>query len=175
MPHEPDRAGTQHFAHASAHAELYSILDEICRDIELTQAQLAAARTSYEAVAEWLSGSPTPLLRDIRAYAHGSAAPGTTVKPLSREEFDVDLICLVLGFTADRPPTELKRLIGDRLREHARYASMLEEKVGAARECQEPPIPAGSCRGRWVLTGSQLACRNSPVRCAWPGHWTARR
>jgi hypothetical protein len=109
-------------------AELYSILDEICADIELTEAQLAAAKTSYEAVAEWLSGSPNPIPRDIRVYAHGSGALGTTVKPLSREEFDVDLICLVLGLTARMPPAELKRLIGDRLRQNARYASILEEK-----------------------------------------------
>lgn len=107
---------------------VYSILDDICRDLELSEAQLEAAKTSYEAVAEWLSGSSNPILRDLRLYAHGSAGLGTTVKPLGREDFDVDLICLVLGFTADRSPAELKRLIGDRLREHARYATMLEEK-----------------------------------------------
>lgn len=107
---------------------VYSILDDICRDLELSEAQLEAAKTSYEAVAEWLSGSSNPILRDLRLYAHGSAGLGTTVKPLDREDFDVDLICLVLGFTADRSPAELKRLIGDRLREHARYATMLEEK-----------------------------------------------
>jgi hypothetical protein len=109
-------------------AELYAILDEICADIELTEAQLEAARTSYEAVAQWLSGSPNPVLRDLRVYLHGSGALGTTVKPLSREEFDVDLICLVLGLTARMPPAELKRLIGERLRRNAVYASMLEEK-----------------------------------------------
>jgi hypothetical protein len=109
-------------------AELYSILDEICADIELTEAQLDAARTSYEAVGDWLSGSPNPLLRDLRVYLHGSGALGTTVKPLSREEFDVDLICLVFGLTAQMPPAELKRLIGDRLRQNGRYAAILEEK-----------------------------------------------
>jgi len=107
---------------------VYSILDEICRDLELTEAQLSAAKTSYEAVAEWLSESTDPLLRNIRVYAHGSAGLGTSVKPLGREDFDVDLICLVLGFAAHRSPAELKRLVGDRLRENARYAAMLEEK-----------------------------------------------
>jgi hypothetical protein len=107
---------------------LFSVLDEICRELELTEAQLAAARTSYEAVAEWLSESDDPLLRHIRVYAHGSAGLGTSVKPLGREDFDVDLICLVLGFTSDRSPAELKRRVGDRLKENARYASMLEEK-----------------------------------------------
>lgn len=133
---------------------VYSILDDICRDLELSEAQLEAAKTSYEAVAEWLSGSSNPILRDLRLYAHGSAGLGTTVKPLGREDFDVDLICLVLGFTADRSPAELKRLIGDRLREHARYAAMLEEKkrcwrLNYAREFHldvSPTIVNARCR-----------------------------
>lgn len=107
---------------------IYSILDEICRDLELTETQLTEAKTSYEAVAEWLSRSTNPVLQDLRLYAHGSTGLGTSVKPLGREDFDVDLICLVKGFTAERSPAELKRLIGERLRENTRYSSMLEEK-----------------------------------------------
>lgn len=109
-------------------SSVYSILDDICRELELSEAQLEAAKTSYEAVAEWVSSSNNPLLRDLRLYVHGSAGLGTTVRPLGREDFDVDLICLVLGFSANGSPAELKRIIGDRLREHARYAAMLEEK-----------------------------------------------
>lgn len=109
-------------------AEIYSVLDEICRVLELSAAQLEAARTSYEAVAEWLSASDNPILKWIEIYAHGSAGLGTTVRPIGREDFDVDLICKVLRFTADRPPSELKRIVGERLRENARYAGMLEEK-----------------------------------------------
>lgn len=109
-------------------AEIYSVLEEICRVLELSAAQLEAARTSYEAVAEWLSASDNPILKWIEIYAHGSAGLGTTVRPIGREDFDVDLICKVLRFTADRPPSELKRIVGERLRENARYAGMLEEK-----------------------------------------------
>lgn len=109
-------------------AEIYSLLDEICQMLELTAAQFEAARTSYEAVAEWLSASDNPLLQLIEVYAHGSTGLGTTVRPIAREDFDVDLICKVLRFTADRSPAELKRIVGDRLKENARYASMLEEK-----------------------------------------------
>lgn len=109
-------------------SEIYSVLDEICQVLELTTAQLEAARTSYEAVAEWLSASEDPLLKWIEIYAHGSAGLGTTVRPIGREDFDVDLICKVLRFTANRPPAELKRIVGDRLKQNARYAGMLEEK-----------------------------------------------
>lgn len=109
-------------------AEVLSILDEICQDLELTQTQLESARTSYEAVGKWLAGADHPILQDIEVYSHGSTALGTTVRPLGREDFDVDLICLVYGYGADRSPAELKALIGQRLREHARYAKILEEK-----------------------------------------------
>lgn len=107
---------------------IYSILDLICQALELSDAQLEAARTSYEAVAEWLSASDSPLLKWIEIYAHGSTGLGTTVKPMAREDFDVDLICKVLRFAPDRLPSELKQIIGDRLKENARYAGMLEEK-----------------------------------------------
>lgn len=109
-------------------AELYSILDQICQSLELTDEQLEAARKSYEAVAEWLGSSDQPLLKLIDVYVHGSAGLGTTVRPLNREDFDVDLICKLLLFAAGRSPAELKKLVGDRLRENARYSAMLEEK-----------------------------------------------
>lgn len=109
-------------------AEIYSLLDQICLALELTAAQLEAARTSYEAVAEWFSQSDNPLLKWIDIYPHGSTGLGTTVRPIGREDFDVDLICKVLRFTADRAPAESKRIVGDRLKENARYAAMLEEK-----------------------------------------------
>lgn len=109
-------------------AEAYSLLEDICRQLELSSAHLEEARTSYEAVADWLSKSAHPALQMLSLYVHGSTALGTTVKPLRSDEFDVDLICRVLGITQATPPAELKKLIGDRLREHGVYASMLEEK-----------------------------------------------
>jgi hypothetical protein len=109
-------------------AEIYSVLDQICQALELTADQLEAARQSYEGVADWLADSDNPFLRSIEVYAHGSAGLGTTVRPVGREDFDVDIICKLLRFSAERPPSELKRVVGDRLKENARYAAMLEEK-----------------------------------------------
>ena len=67
-------------------------------------------------MAEWLSGSTNPVLRQIDVYAHGSAGLGTTVRPLGREDFDVDLICKALLFLASGAPAELKKIVGDRLK-----------------------------------------------------------
>src|ERR1700742_1636136 len=109
-------------------SELYGLLDALCHEIELTDSQFEAAKTTYEAVGNWLAGSEHDALKKLDIYVHGSTALGTTVKPIGSDEHDVDLICHVPGFSPTRPPSELKKVIGDRLREHAKYASILEEK-----------------------------------------------
>lgn len=109
-------------------AQVFTILDEICQELEWTQTQFEKARTSYEAVADWLSGSNDPLLASLRVYLHGSGALGTSIKPIGRDEFDVDLISFFLGLGPKITPARLKAAIGQRLREHARYASILGEK-----------------------------------------------
>ena len=86
-------------------SELYRILDAICHDLEITEAQYEAAKANYEAVSAWLSASDDPVLKYLDLYVHGSTGLGTTVKPLGRDEFDVDLICLVLSFSIQRSPS----------------------------------------------------------------------
>lgn len=137
----------------------YSVLDEICQDLELTATQFDSAKTSYEAVADWLAKSSHPLLQALSLYAHGSTALGTTVRPLNREDFDVDLICHLMDLSSNLPPAEVKKLIGDRLREHSVYAGMLEEKkrcwrLNYAREFHldiSPTIPNPDCDNDGVL------------------------
>lgn len=109
-------------------AQVFTILEEICQELEWTQTQFEKARTSYEAVAGWLSGSSDPLLASLHVYLHGSGALGTSIKPIGRDEFDVDLISLILGLGREITPARLKAVIGQRMREHVYYASILEEK-----------------------------------------------
>lgn len=109
-------------------SELFGLLDALCHEIELSDAQFDAARTTYEAVGNWLAGSEHDELNKLVIYVHGSTGLGTTVKPVGSEEHDVDLICRVPGFSPTRSPAILKQLIGDRLREHGKYAPILEEK-----------------------------------------------
>lgn len=135
-------------------AELYSLLDKLCQELEISEAQFDAARQSCEAVTDWLAGSTRTELQILSMYVHGSVGLGTSVRPIGRDEHDVDLICHVPGFSPQRPPTEIKNLIGDRLREHATYATMLEEKkrcwrLNYAREFHldiSPTVPNPACR-----------------------------
>lgn len=109
-------------------AQVFTILEEICQELEWTQTQFEKARNSYEAVADWLAGSSDPMLASLHVYLHGSGALGTSIKPIGRDEFDVDLISFILGLGPKIAPARLKAAIGKRLREHAYYASILEEK-----------------------------------------------
>lgn len=104
------------------------ILREGAESLDLTPTQYAEAVASYTTVGEWLDAPDSPL-RQYRplVYPHGSTALGTPTKPLGRDDFDIDAVCLVI-VSANVSPAELKRLIGDRLRAHYLYSKMLEEK-----------------------------------------------
>lgn len=107
-------------------AETFGFLDRVCQALEPTETQMARAKRSYEAVGEWLCGDVS--LVNALIYAQGSAAIGTMVRPLDRSEHDVDLICRHPSFSSRLSPAVLKRIVGDRLKSHAHYASILEEK-----------------------------------------------
>ncbi len=108
--------------------QIISVLEAICQELELSATQHQMAEERYGAVGKWLSEGDSPILRHLTIYPHGSVALGTTVKPRGRNEHDVDLVSRVLGLLRSFPPSQLKAIIGARLREHAYYASILEEK-----------------------------------------------
>lgn len=109
-------------------ASIFTILDEIGEALDLTETQFERARQSYNAVGEWISGSDDPILVKTLVYLQGSSALGTAVKPIGRDEFDVDLICFCAAVSVGISPAQLKAAVGDRLREHKTYAPILEEK-----------------------------------------------
>jgi hypothetical protein len=109
-------------------SEIAGTLEQICQELELTPTQYEDAKSKYEAVGAWLAGSNNNLLAELTVYAHGSVALGTTNKPHGRLEHDVDLVARAAGVTPMTAPWALKRAMGDRLKEHAYYASILEEK-----------------------------------------------
>lgn len=108
--------------------EVVGILERICQTLELSDAQRELTRSRYETVGQWLAEAEDSLLRTATIYPHGSLALGTTTKPISYNEFDVDLICFVPGLHPAMLPSILKKAIGDRLRQNGHYAPILEEK-----------------------------------------------
>lgn len=152
-------------------SQLTGLLERVCQTLELTDTQFETAKTRYEAVGKWLSEAEDRMLHNATIYPQGSISLSTTVKPLGQEEYDVDLVCLVPGLTPATSPATLKRSLGARLRQNARYADIVEEKkrcwrLNYANEFHldiTPTIPNPECNhdGELLpdkrLVGAQLA------------------
>lgn len=108
-------------------AELLGVLERLCQGLELSDAQVELAKERYEGVGTWLADAESPMLRALAIYLQGSSALGTTVKPVRRNEHDVDLIAHNPSISRSTAPGTVKKTIGDRLKQNGRYAPILEE------------------------------------------------
>ena len=103
------------------------ILHKITENLELTDSQFNNIKKSYESVAEWLNTSV-----EIKKYGkteifpQGSVALGTVVKPLKKEEYDIDLVFHINNYNIE--PAILKRIVGNRLKENKKYKDMLDDE-----------------------------------------------
>lgn len=107
---------------------IVGLLDKLCQQVEITDTQFQTAKTRYEAVGAWLSSSNLQYFYKVYIYPQGSIALGTAVKPLATNEFDVDLVCHLPSISNTASASNVKQLVGNRLKEHTTYRSMLEEK-----------------------------------------------
>ena len=110
----------------------HDVLDRLiaagAAELDLTPSQHARAVGHYEAVGDYLAERGSPLERYTPVvFAQGSIAIGTATKPVGRDEFDLDLMCR-LAIRSDADPAVVKRIVGERLRAHDTYRSMLREK-----------------------------------------------
>jgi hypothetical protein len=108
---------------------LVGLLDRVCEALEPTEPQHAEAKKRYETVGDWIADSEIPAFRTARIFPQGSFAIGTVIRPLREQEFDVDLVCHFPELQRSFQPGALKKLLGDRLRAHGTYASMLREML----------------------------------------------
>jgi hypothetical protein len=148
-------------------AQLFGIRERLCERLEPSPTQADRAKTSYEAVGQWLAGAEGDWLAASSIYLQGSTALGTTVKPIGRNEYDVDLVCHIPGLGCWLPPALCKGLVGDRLKENQRYSAILEEKprcwrLNHANEFHldiTPSIPNGACpNGGELVPDKALRC-----------------
>lgn len=71
---------------------LVEVLNLVFDNLDLTQSQREQIESAYNAVGGYLASCNDPLLEGAQIYPQGSMRLRTTNKPLSQEEFDVDLI-----------------------------------------------------------------------------------
>lgn len=121
--------------------ELFKVLDKLGSKLDIAKAQYEKAKKRYEAVGKWLAsgeycltGGNRVCLRDGEIYPQGSIRLATAVKPIGQGEFDVDLVFFSPNISKyDIEPSELNRLIGDRLRENDDYRRMMDASPNNGR------------------------------------------
>lgn len=103
---------------------LEKYLLKIAENLDISSTMREKAERSYRAVGEWLGDCD--INSDVKIMPQGSFYLGTVIRPVSdADEYDIDLVCLLknAGYKSE---AEIKKIVGDRLREHRTYSSMLE-------------------------------------------------
>ena len=106
---------------------LGSLLEMACQELELSDTARKRATDAYTAVGSFLDADPKLKLWQPQIYPQGSVALGTTVKPISSDEFDVDLVCHLVRGHPGLSQRGVKDAVGNRLREDANYNRMMKE------------------------------------------------
>lgn len=102
------------------------LYEYIVDEISISDTMLDKAIQSYGAVGKWLGDCDPDL--DVKIMPQGSVNLGTVIRPISDEDdYDIDLICLLKnGY--EMAAAEIKKIVGQRLKEHKKYNEMLEEE-----------------------------------------------
>lgn len=105
-----------------------TLLEEIAGVLDLTDSQFQLAKDRYEAVGKWLSKEGSSLAKyNPVILPQGSFRLGTVIKPLKEnEEYDIDLTCRLSIAKYLTTQQELKKMVGDRLKENEDYKRMLD-------------------------------------------------
>lgn len=114
--------------------EVNKALEELVQEISVPDTKYEEASDSYEAVGNWLSADGSNIAQyEPQIYPQGSFALGTAIKPINGNDYDVDAVCLLQAKPENITQKELKNLVGNRLKEHNTYNSMLDPKDGGRR------------------------------------------
>lgn len=103
---------------------LNTILMLVCNELQLSPTQKEKAEKMYEDLCNWIASSTNYDLKEADIFVQGSMATQTTVRPLTREEYDLDIVCLV--HNRSLTPEELLSLVLKRIAEHSDYKKVLK-------------------------------------------------
>ena len=102
-------------------------LDNIARNLSITDSMFNKAVSSYQAVGTWLDEGLQEY--SVTILPQGSFNLGTVIKPTSdKDDYDIDLVCLVENKKKIASPKDLKQTIGKRLKENKIYCGKLSEE-----------------------------------------------
>lgn len=110
-------------------AQIDDLLDKMAEEVQLDPTRYERMKSSYEAIKNWIEDDEVffkPYKYDV--YPHGSVRILTTVKPIGKDEFDLDIAVHIKTQWALHTPEKIYNELKRRLKEHERYVKMLEPK-----------------------------------------------
>jgi hypothetical protein len=114
-----------------AQVHFSGFLGRIAEELDIPPSKREDVERKYKAVTAWLADEDGALAQynpDI--YPHGSFRLGTVVRPLERDEFDLDFVARLNIVAQPHNQAVVKQLVGDRLKENGTYRTnrMIREK-----------------------------------------------
>ena len=109
--------------------QLDDLLDKIAEGIQLDPTRKQRMESAYNAVNDWLNSDEGFFKKHpFEVYPQGSVRIGTTIKPLDRDEFDLDTVVHISGDWRKFTPQEIYSQLKRRIFEHTKYKEMAELK-----------------------------------------------
>ncbi len=109
-------------------AQIDDLLDKMAEEVQLDDTRHARMKSSYEAIKNWIESDELFFKPySFELYPHGSVRILTTVKPISKEEFDLD-IAIHFKSNMQHSPQKIYNELKRRISENDRYIKMMELK-----------------------------------------------
>jgi hypothetical protein len=104
------------------------IFEELGNNLDISETQHENAVKSYQAVGSWLSKEDSLLAKyNPQILTQGSFLLGTVIKPVNEnDDLDIDLVCELNGKNESWTQKDLKKIVGDRLKQNDTYKEMLD-------------------------------------------------
>src|ERR1035437_10371986 len=109
--------------------QIDDLLDRMAEEVQLDPTRYDRMKNSYEAVQNWIEEDEKffkPYKYDV--YPHGSVRILTTVKPIGRDEIDLDIVVHMKSNWSQHAPKRIYNELKRRLEENEKYKTMLEAK-----------------------------------------------
>lgn len=114
--------------------QIDDLLDRMAAEVQLDDTRYDRMKGHYEAIKNWIEDDEQffkPYKYDV--YPHGSVRILTTVKPIGKDEFDLDIAIHLKAQWGNHTPERIYNELKRRLMEHEKYSKILEAKNRCVR------------------------------------------
>lgn len=147
------------FPAASAHLQLENLLRKTFQGIQLTKTDHDKAVEHYGAVTKWLAADRWINQFNPHLFHQGSMLLGTTIKPVGKAEYDLDVVCKLDILHTSATPANVFDIIWNRLYANKMYRPKLEAMTRCIRIKYEhefhldvvPAVPDCTRGGNFIL------------------------